>query len=137
MITLENIVDFYPPMLHKMNMVKITLSPNRRRRKIQRSAAIGSCPMVNKYFLSSAEIAIYITAILSYSPSYIGQETMKRTCGLRVKLLTRPTVYNTRWRLHTARFNAERQAGKLCMPIFSFYFHLCRNQTGRNTNTHN
>ena len=31
---------------------------------------------------------------------------------------TCPSVYHTRWRLHTVPLIAERQAGKLCIPIF-------------------
>ena len=31
---------------------------------------------------------------------------------------TCPSVYHTRWRLHTVPFNAERQAGELWIPIF-------------------
>ena len=30
-------------------------------------------------------------------------------------------VYHTRWRLHTVPFNAERQAGKLYIPIFNVF----------------
>ena len=56
-----------------------------------------------------------VIAITFYSPSCLGQETAKGPFGLRVKL---PPVYYTRQRLHTVPFNAERQAGKLCIPIF-------------------
>ena len=31
-------------------------------------------------------------------------------------------VYHTRWKLHTVPYNAERQAGKLWIPIFSVWF---------------
>ena len=41
----------------------------------------------------------------------------KNLFGLRVKL---PPVYHTRWRLHTIS-NAERQAGKLWIPIFMVF----------------
>ena len=42
-------------------------------------------------------------------------ETAKGSFGVQVKL---PSLYHTRWRFHTVPFNAERQAGKLWIPIF-------------------
>ena len=53
-----------------------------------------------------------------YSPSCFGQETAKGPFGLRVKLPPAPPVYRTRRRLHTVPLIAERQAGKLWIPIF-------------------
>ena len=54
-----------------------------------------------------------------YDCSYIlvhhisgGQETEKRSFGLLVELFYLPNG-PPHWRLHTAPFNAERQAGKL------------------------
>ena len=35
--------------------------------------------------------------------------------GLRNKL---PSVYHTRWRLHSVPFNAERQAGRLLIALY-------------------
>ena len=64
-----------------------------------------------------------------------GQETAKGPFGLRVKL---PPAHLssthgggfTRWSFYTATFNAERQAGKLWIPIFyGFWFDATRNRT--------
>ena len=56
-----------------------------------------------------------VIVITFYSPSFLGLETEKEPFGLRVKS---PPVYHSRWRLHTVALIAERQAGKLCIPIF-------------------
>ena len=61
---------------------------------------------------------VYVILITFYSPSCLGQETAKETFGLRVKLPPAHPVYHTRWRLHTVPLIAERQAGKLWIPIF-------------------
>ena len=57
----------------------------------------------------------WVIVITFYSPSCLGQETVKGPFGLRVKL---PPVYHSRRRLHTLPLIAERQAGKLRIPIF-------------------
>ena len=67
-----------------------------------------------------------VNLITFYSRSCRGQETAKGLFGLRVKL---PPVYHTRWRLQTVPFNAERQAGKLRIPIFSLWFDQNGNRT--------
>ena len=54
-----------------------------------------------------------VIVIAFYSPSCLGQETVKGHFGLRVKL---PPAH--RWGLHTDSLIAERQAGKLWIPIF-------------------
>ena len=53
---------------------------------------------------------------------YSGQETAKGPFGLQVKLPpAHAPVYHTRRRLHTVPLIAERQAGKLWIPIFAVF----------------
>ena len=47
-----------------------------------------------------------------------GQETVKEPLCLCVKLPPVSNAYHTRQRLHTVPLIAERQAGKLWIPIF-------------------
>ena len=42
---------------------------------------------------------------------------------------TSPPVYHTWWRLHTVPLIAERQAGKLWIPIFIIWFNAFGNRT--------
>ena len=52
-----------------------------------------------------------------YSPTCLGQETAKALLSLSQDVAC-PLVYQTWQRLHTVPLIAERQAGKLSMPIF-------------------
>ena len=57
-----------------------------------------------------------VIVITFYSPSCLGQEIAKGPCGLQAA--TCPPVYHTRRRLGTVPLIADRQAGKLRIPIF-------------------
>ena len=59
-----------------------------------------------------------VLAITFYSLSSHCQETAKETFRSFSQAATCPPVYHTWWRLHTVPLIAERQTGKLRIPIF-------------------
>ena len=45
----------------------------------------------------------------------------ERTFRSSSQVATCPPVYHTRWRFHTVPFNAQRQSGKLWIPIYTVF----------------
>ena len=70
----------------------------------------------NRTLVYYFSIILYCNYI--YSPSCLGQETAKGPFGLSSQAAPCSPVYHTWWRLHTVPLIAERQAGKLWIPIF-------------------